>query len=158
MRGKSADGAFNRAVKFLRYRARSEAEIRAKLSQLKFSQPAIETALQRLVSLHLLNDDSFARNWALTRIEQRGYGPLRVARELQQKGIPKSLINQITAESFGGADANVTERARNLLEKRFRGRDLHDPKNLRRAAAFLERQGYPSSVIAELLGQRREES
>ncbi|MGH7843554.1 MAG: regulatory protein RecX [Candidatus Binatia bacterium] len=158
MRGPKADNAFNRAVKLLRYRDRSEAEIRAKLNQLKFSKSAIETALKRLASLHLLNDDSFARNWALTRVEQRGYGPLRVALELQQKGISKPLINEIIVAAFAGANAGVTARAKNLLERRFRGKDLHNPKNLRRAAALLERRGYPSSVIVELLGQPREES
>jgi regulatory protein len=152
MRRADADSAFNRAVKLLRSRARSESEIRARLNQLGFSQSAIAAAVKKLASLTLLNDNSFARDWALTRIEQHGYGPLRVARELKQKGISKDLIDQVTDETFGRGNAGVAARAKDLLQQRYQGKDLQDPVNLRRAAALLERRGYPAAVIEELLG------
>ncbi|MBI3060592.1 MAG: RecX family transcriptional regulator, partial [Deltaproteobacteria bacterium] len=43
--------------------------------------------------------------------------------------------------------------ARGLLERRFRGKDLGDRKVFNRAIAFLQRRGYRSSVIAEVLGE-----
>ena len=43
------------------------------------------------------------------------------------------------------------EQARSLLEKRFKNKQLGDPKMLRRAAGFLERRGYSSQVIFDLL-------
>jgi regulatory protein len=153
MRGSDKEKAYNQALKLLRYRARSTDEIRKKLNQAAFSRSSVEAALQKLTSLSLLNDESFARNWASTRIEQRGYGPLRAARELAEKGIPKCLVDQILQEAFSRSNTDITENAKTLLQKRFRSSDLTDPKNLRRAAAFLQRRGYPSSVIMEVLGQ-----
>ena len=74
---------------------------------------------------------------------------MRIERELRQKGIAKSLIREVVKETFGRQEGK--ERARALLEKRFRGKDLSDRKVLHRAVAFLQRRGYRSSVIAEVL-------
>ena len=141
--------ALKRALKFISYRSRSESEVRVKLTQLGFPQEIIEATLKRLRSLNLLNDEIFARDWSQVRAEGRGYGPLRIERELRQKGIAKSLINQVVLETF---DQEVgEERAKKLLAKRFRGQDLTDVKILRRAIAFLQRRCYRDSVIADLL-------
>ncbi|MCH8055333.1 MAG: regulatory protein RecX [Deltaproteobacteria bacterium] len=147
----SPEEALKRAFKFLSYRARSEVEIRLKLTQLGFSQKITETTLEKLRSLNLLNDETFARGWAREKGEVRGYGPLRVERELRQKGVAQSLIGRIVQETFGQQETK--ERAKKLLEKRFRGKDLSDRKTLHRAIAFLQRRGYRDSVIAELIGQ-----
>ncbi|HWP58686.1 MAG TPA: regulatory protein RecX [Candidatus Acidoferrales bacterium] len=138
-------------MRWLRQRARSEAEVRAKLTQLGFSQPAIDSALKKLTSLRLLDDESFARNWALSRIEGRGYGPLRVDRELRQKGIAPSVISQILEETFRGE--GETRRAKLLLEKKFGHQDLTRPKILRRAINFLQGRGYRDSAIAAIFLQ-----
>ena len=145
----SQEEALKSAVKFLSYRARSEAEVQTKLSQLGYSQEIIGATLQKLRGLNYLDDEVFARDWALGRAEGRGYGPLRIARELQQKGIAKSVISQVVKETFGQQEGK--ERARALLEKRFRGKDLGDRRVLHRAMSFLQRCGYRNSVIAEVL-------
>ena len=149
MTGASQDEALNRAIKFLSYRARSEAEVRTKLAQLGFSRGTLDGTLHKLRSLNLLNDGNFTRAWTVSLVEGRGYGPLRVERELRQKGIAKSLIAQILDETFNRQQGK--ERAKQLLEKRFRGRDLGNAKVFRRAVAFLQRRGYRDSVIAEVL-------
>jgi regulatory protein len=153
MRGGDKEKAYNQALKYLRYRARSADEIKEKLTQAGFSRSSVETALRKLTALSLLNDECFARNWAASRIEQRGYGPLRVARELAHKGISKSLVDRILQETFAQGHTDISENAKNLLHKRFRSSDLTEPKNRRRAAAFLQRRGYPNGVIMEVLGQ-----
>jgi len=149
--GGSQEEALKRAFKFLSYRPRSEAEVQAKLTQSGFSPQDVNAILEKLRSLNLLNDETFARGWARGRAEGRGYGPLRIERELRQKGIAKPLISQVVKETFGREEGK--EKARGLVEKRFRGKDLGDRKVLHRAVAFLQRRGYRSSVIAEVLKQ-----
>ncbi|MFQ5682778.1 MAG: regulatory protein RecX [Candidatus Binatia bacterium] len=151
MRPGPREEALKRAYKFLGYRARSEAEVRLKLTQLGFSQETVETTLEKLRSLNFLNDEAFARGWVLERVENRGYGPLRVEQELRRKGIANSLISRIMQEAFGQQE--VKKKARKLLEKRFKGKDLANMKMLRRAVWFLRRRGYRNSLIAELLHQ-----
>lgn len=149
MRGGTPEEALKRALKFLGYRARSEEEVRIKLTQLGFPENSVKATLERLRSLNLLNDEDFARGWALGRAEGRGYGPLRIQRELRQKGISKSLIGQTLQESF--SERELKRRARALLDKRFRDKDFNHRKVLYRAIAFLRRRGYHDSLIAELL-------
>jgi len=145
----SKEEALKRALKFLGYRSRSEAEIRTKLTHCGFTNKTTETTLEKLRSLNLVNDEAFARDWASGRVRSRGYGPLRVDMELRRKGIPRPLIGTILKETFREEESK--ERAKTLLEKRFRGKDLTDAKLLRRAVAFLQRSGYRDSVIAEVL-------
>jgi regulatory protein len=149
--GGSGEEAYKRALKFLGYRARSEAEVRTKLIQAGFSPKTVEPTLEKLRSLKLLDDEAFARSFAQARIEDRGYGPLRLEQELRLKGIGKTLVGRILDETIGRQGGK--DRAQALLEKRFRGRDLSDAKNLRRVISFLQRRGYRDSVIAEVLKQ-----
>ncbi len=143
--------ALKRALKFLGYRARTEEQVRIKLTQLGFPQTTVEATLERLRSLNLLNDESFARDWAMTRATNHGYGLQRIERELGQKGISQSLIGPILQETF--AEQGEKERAKALVQKRFAGKDLRDHRILRRAIAFLQRRGYRDSDIRGMLGQ-----
>lgn len=145
----SPEAALKRAFKFLSYRSRSEVEVRSKLAQWGFPQEVVEATLEKLHSLNFLNDEAFARGWAQGRSGDRGYGPLRVERELRQKGVANDLIRQVVEETYGREEGKET--ARKLLEKRFHDKDLSDPKILRRAIGFLKRRGYRDSVIAEVL-------
>lgn len=145
----SRQGALRAALKFLGHSPRSEAEVRAKLARLDFSKTAIDATLARLRSLGYVNDENFARDWSRSRAEGRGYGPLRVERELRAKGIEGSLVRRIIEETFCRGQGRET--ARKLLEKRFGGKDMGDEKVLRRAVAYLQRRGYRGSVIAEVL-------
>lgn len=145
------EAALKRAFKFLSYRSRSEAEVRIKLVQSGFSQDVVETTLERLRSLNFLNDEAFARGWAQGRAEGRDYGPLRIERELRQKGIEHDLIRRVVGETYGREEGK--EKARKLLEKRYRDKDLADPKIFRRAIGFLKRRGYRDSIISEVINR-----
>jgi regulatory protein len=149
--GGSGEEAFNRALKFLGFRARSEAEVRTKLIQAEFAPKIVDLTLEKLRGLKLLDDEAFARGFARARIEDRGYGPLRLEQELRRKGVGKALIGRILDENF--ARHGGKERARALVEKRFRGKDLTDAKSLRRAISFLQRRGYRDAIIGEILRQ-----
>ncbi|HEY1266218.1 MAG TPA: regulatory protein RecX [Candidatus Binatia bacterium] len=149
MRSADADEVYNRALRFLAYRPRSEAELRARLARAGFSPQEIEGVLAKLRGLKLLDDEAFARSFARDRIENRGYGPLRVERELRFKGVEKTVIAEVLKESFDRERDNA--RARAIVERRFRGQDLKDLKTARRAVAYLRRRGYRDAMIAEVL-------
>jgi regulatory protein len=104
---------------------------------------------EKLTSLHYLNDQTFARNWALGRAQGRGYGPKRIEQELRIKGVGQPLIREALRETFDEVDETL--QAKRLLTKHFKGSDFTEPKTLRRAAAFLQRRGYSSKVVFNLL-------
>ena len=111
--------------------------------------------LEKLRSLNYLNDEAFARDWAHSRAETRGYGPKRIEQELRTKGIGQALIREVMRETFNQVDESA--RAKSLLEKRFKSNQFDDLKMVRRAAGFLQRRGYSRKVIFDLLKQPRED-
>ena len=145
----SQEDALQRALRFVAHRARSEAEVTSYLVRRGYSQAVTEGTLEKLRSFNYLNDERFARDWARSRLENQGYGPKRIEHELETRGIAEALIRAAVRETFGhGVEA---EQARLILKNNFKGKTLEDPKILRRAATFLQRQGYSNSVISDLL-------
>jgi regulatory protein len=138
-----------RALRFLGYRPRSEAEVRNFLVQRGYSAAITEQALAKLRARHYLDDDTFAHNWARSRAESLGYGPKRIEQELRTKGIGQALIREVLGKTF--APGNEAAGAKLMLAKRFKNRQLDDQKTLRRAVGFLQRRGYSSKVIFDLL-------
>lgn len=136
------------ALRFLGYRPRSAAEVHNHLISRGYSPAAAAGTLEKLHSLSYLNDENFARNWAASKLS-KGYGPKKIEQELRSKGIREALIRDVLRETFDAGDE--AERARLLLKKRFSTQKLTDPKMLRRAAGFLQRRGYSSEVVFDLL-------
>jgi len=143
------DEALQLALRFLSYRSRSEAEVERRLARGGYTSAIIGTTLERLRSLHYIDDETFARNWALGRIQNRGDGPKRIELELQAKGVNQAVAREVIRETFRQVDE--TENARKLLRKRYHGTDLSDPKAIQRAASFLQNRGYNGKTISELL-------
>ena len=136
-------------LRYLGYRSRSEAEVRRYLSRRGCPASVADPAIEKLRSLNYLNDENFARNWALGRAQGQSYGPKRIEQELRSKGVGQSLIRRAVRETFDEVDE--TKQARRLLDRHFKGSDLREPRTLRRAAAFLMRRGYGSKVVFNLL-------
>jgi regulatory protein len=134
----------------LRYRSRSQAEVRTKLSASGYADSVTEQTIRKLRELNYLNDDAFAESWAQYRVKNKGYGPRRIEQELRAKGIEPSLTREAIHALF--ERGSEKEYAAKLLQRKFRKEQLSDPKTLRRAIAFLQRRGYSSAVIFELLG------
>jgi regulatory protein len=137
------------ALRFLGYRARSTAEVHEHLISRGYSAAAAGAALEKLHSLSYLNDESFAHDWAAARFVSRGYGPKKIEQELRSKGISDAVIRDVLRETCG--PHSEAERARRLLERKFDGENVADPKVARRAAGFLQRRGYTPQVIGALL-------
>ncbi len=146
----SHDDALQQALRFLGYRSRSEAEIRDHLSRRNYSPAVVDRALARLRSLNYASDEKFARGWALSAVQNRGLGPLRIEHELKAKGIGNALRRAVIEDIF--SPGRESETAQLLLQKRFKGKNLGESKSLKQAAAFLQRRGYSGAVISQLLG------
>jgi regulatory protein len=143
------DAALKCALRYLAPRARSSAEVKNYLVQRGGTNIVIEATMGKLRALNYIDDEAFARDWALLRAQSRGCGPKKIAQDLETRGIDPSLIRAAVREAFEQEDE--LERAREILGKQFRSEDLREPRALRRAVAFLERRGYSDKVISALL-------
>lgn len=145
----SADAAFARALRYLGYRARSVAEVKNYLRQRGGTDAVIDATIEKLRGFNFINDETFARNWALSRAQSQGYGPRRIEQELKTKGVVDSVIRAVVKELFDQEDEE--KRARKILKKKFSSENFQEPRVLRRAVAFLQRRGYSGKVIFTLL-------
>ena len=80
------------AIRFISYRPRSVAEVKRNLFGKGYHENVIAEIIDRLHSLELLDDESFARYWVDQRETFKPRGHFALRRELQQKGISQDII------------------------------------------------------------------
>ncbi len=82
-----------RALRYLKGRAHSIFEMRAKLSAKKYSVREIDATISDLTSMDLLNDRAFTASFIAARLA-RSFGFIRIIAELERKGIAPDVIKE----------------------------------------------------------------
>ncbi len=140
--------AYQRALRYLSYRARSETEIRRYLQKHNTAPHHIEAVLTRLRDLGLVNDAQFAAAWVENRSTFRPRGRRALRAELRQKGLSEDAIAQALE------DLDEAQLAYQAAQKRLRRyRDLPWPTFRQRLGAYLARRGFPYDVITATLAR-----
>lgn len=136
-----ADKAYERALRFLTYRPRSEAEVIKYLASKGVMPPVQQEILARLRRLGLVDDEAFARFWVESREQGRPSGRLALRSELRLKGVSDSVIESAleAVDQEEGAYRAAQKQAR-------RYPDLNDRESQQKLGAFLMRRGFPYSV------------
>lgn len=147
--------AMSRALHYLGYRARSEAEVAGRLRRYGYGEETVEAVIGRLGELGYLDDREFARLKA--REKARRYGPRRVAVELRRSGVDP----EIARETLDGEFARTDERAAafSAAARRYNMRGVDDAEaeaEARRVYGFLMRRGYSAEVCAEVAREYRD--
>ena len=138
--------AFQQAMLFLSYRARSEAEIRKNLRKHEIPEPVIEQTLERLRQDGLANDNQFASAWVENRNAFRPRSRRMMAMELKQKGLGEEAIR--AAVETVDDDAAAYEAAQKKVP-RFKSLEWNDFR--RKLSEFLARRGFSYSVISPVV-------
>jgi regulatory protein len=148
-RGEAVDPAAlrSRALSLLARREHSRVELRRKLARLGGDTGALEAVLDALVVERLQSDERFAEAYVTAR-SGRGFGPVRIGLELEERGIPCEL-----REASCEPRAQVwVRRARRAREKRFGEALPGDFRERARQARFLSTRGYTADQVAAALG------
>jgi regulatory protein len=148
-----AEALFEYAVKYLALQACSSEALRSKL-RLKAAGPAdIDATIARLKDIGYLNDERFAESYAANRVENDGFGRLRVLSDLRAKRVPSRLADKAVEQAFQEKseaemiDAFIERRLPSLAAKR----QIEDEKELARAYRRLRRAGFSSGGILTAL-------
>ena len=142
----SRERAFQQAMLFLSYRARSESEIRKNLRKHEIPEEVIEQTLERLRQDGLANDDQFAQAWVENRNTFRPRSRRMMAMELKQKGLADEAIQSAVQNVDDEASAYEAAQKR---AARFKGLEWNDFR--KKLSEFLARRGYSYSVIAPVV-------
>ena len=140
---------YNRALKFLSYRPRSEKEIRDKLKRKKASEEIINKIILRLKENNFLNDEEFVKWWIEQRTNFKPRSLKLIKMELGQKGIDKELIDETIDELPSAIDD--LESAKKLIEKRLsRYKNLSRDEKFQKIARYLVSKGFSYDIIKEI--------
>jgi len=144
----SKERAYQQAMLFLSYRARSEKEIRQNLLKHEYSEDVVEGTLQRLRESGLANDNEFARAWVENRSTFRPRSRRALTMELRQKGLDVETVNAAVSEVDESALAYETARKR---APRLKGLEWSEFR--KKLSEYLARRGFPYSVITSTVTQ-----
>jgi regulatory protein len=144
--GKNAKAA---ALRFLKIRPRSIAELKEKLEVKGFSSTEIEKTVLDLLASGLLDDRAFTKSWINYRLA-RPFGFRRIVQELKAKGIDQEIIEQAIAEIQGSY--NPQEVAQQLAQRRWQRLPAIDSeKKKKRVLDFLLRRGFEAEVVMKTI-------
>lgn len=143
--------AFNSAMNSLDYRDHSVRELKTKLLR-KFDEDSVNSAIDRLIELGLLNDERFAENFARQLFEHKKYGRNRIKSELFQRGIASDIINNVLDELFESEETDNVERIVDIINRKYYNKMI-DENSRKKVFAALMRLGYGYSDIRLAMGE-----
>jgi regulatory protein len=144
------EAAFRTGLRMLELRSYARADLGRRLQRKGHPRAAVDVALQRLLTMGLLNDEAYARNYVQTRAA-RGRGPSRLVRDLLAMGVQRSVIDRaVAAEWPEGSDRTSMPQA--LVSKRAAQLGTM-PKQTkrRRLLAYLARRGFSGRDVSALV-------
>lgn len=143
--------AHRKALDLLARRDHARGELRLKLIQKGFPSTLAEAVIQQLESKGLINASRFAENYTHYR-RQKGYGPRRIALELETKGVPEAVI----AEHVKITDNAWLIDIRTVWKKHFKSRLPADKMQRAKQMRFLLNRGFTQQQINTLFKHSEE--
>jgi regulatory protein len=130
-------------------REHSRRELYNKLLDKGCPETLATEVVQRLEDESLVSDERFMESLIRVR-RNRGYGPVRIRRELQEKGVAPEAIE-------GGLDPagrEWLEDIRRVQRKKFGARPPESFAERARQARFLQYRGFTNDQIQQILNPR----
>ena len=145
----SRSSAFDRAVKLLAMRSRTEAELDRAMQRAKIPEEERKSALARLRELGYMDDREVARVRAKNALA-RGEGPRLTARRLSAQGVAAADARAAIEEARGEADDDQLASA--ALRKKLKGRAPRDARERQKLLRALIAKGHRPGAAAKALG------
>jgi regulatory protein len=144
---------FEYAVKCLGTRAYSTGDLKSKLLMRAANPPDADAVIDRLNGIGYLNDRRFAESYAAARVENEGFGRMRVLTDLRARRVSGDLAEKAVQQALGGrSEAELIDA---FIERRMHsvaaGGPIEDEKKLASAYRKLRRAGFTSGPILAAL-------
>ena len=136
------------ALRMLARREHSEAELVRKLVRKQVSLDAARRTVVALSNENLVSDERFAEAFVRVRI-RRGFGPARIAADLNERGVDSELIDRWVDRD----DAKWRKRCADAAQRKYRCASIENYKDWARRARFLQGRGFTSEQIVKALGR-----
>ncbi|MGH1469991.1 MAG: regulatory protein RecX [Cellvibrionaceae bacterium] len=130
------------AMSYLAAREHSQKELIQKLNRRFDDQLLVEQAVQQLSDEALQCDDRFTEAFTAMR-KRKGQGPIRIAFELQQKGVSPDLVESYV---YDIAEVEWIEHAKNVCLKKYGELSKTHSQKIKQMR-FLQYRGFSSDTI-----------
>jgi len=135
----------------LKYRLRSEREIRNKLKLKKFSEDIIDDTVTYFAQLGLIDDRQFATRWIASRLN-KPFGARRIQHELIDKGIERNIVeDEIKHAQESCCEEDIVF---DLARQRRMKLEGVDPQKIKqRLFGYLSRRGFSPEAIYKAINR-----
>lgn len=154
MQGKKSyqvEEALERLKKYCVYQDRCHQEVAMQLRRLGMHEDARAHIISELIRHEFLNEERFSRSFSRGKFSQKGWGRLRIVRELRARDISEFNIrlglSEIDEETYLEQFGRQAERALAATE------GLAEPERRRKLWNYLEYRGWESELISGLIEQ-----
>jgi len=140
------------ALQWLARREHSRRELLTKLAGKGCDTVLATAVVQQLEVERLVSDDRFMES-LITARRRRGYGPLKIQKELQEKGVAPEVIDlgrMVSGEEW-------LEDIRRVQRKKFGGKIPKSHPERARQARFLQYRGFTYDQIRQLFDPRAQD-
>jgi regulatory protein len=132
-------------IRLLTRREHSQRELLNKLSAKGFDPSDLQTVIDVLAEQGWQSNPRFAESYARYRIK-KGYGPIKIAFELQQRGIEDTHVDPVALDLADSWDDIIDSV---YLKKFTDDKDLVNKEWLKRTR-FLQQRGFNHEMISQL--------
>lgn len=139
----SYETALQKALKFIAYHPRTEAEVRTKLTKLEFKEDLVDGVIRDLKSKNYINDSDFAQEWIISRSQSKPRSFKYFTYELKRKGVSEEFINKALKKAPDESDMAL--QLGNKYLKRYANLEEDDFK--KKMYGVLARRAFPYEII-----------
>ena len=137
------------AFLLLKFRLRSENELKSRLRQKGFSEELSQETVNFLKDKEFIDDRVFARDWVATRLK-RPFGLRRIKQELICKGLEKEIIENSLSQVK--EHYNESQIVNQLAQLRFSKLKCREPLKAKvRVYAYLIRRGFSFDIVNDIV-------
>ncbi|MCR4300056.1 MAG: recombination regulator RecX [Sulfuricaulis sp.] len=136
-------------MQWLARREHSRRELQEKLLKKGCGAALTAEVISKLENEQLVSDDRFMESLIRAR-RSRGFGPLRIQKELQEKGVAPDAI----ADWLDASRQEWFDDIRRVQRKKFGGKTPKSYAERARQARFLQYRGFTYDQIQQLLNPR----
>ena len=142
------DRAYGRALRYLRARLRSRAEIEQRLRRYGYDGGVTGSVIELLEARGYVNDREFAGAWVRDRVRLKPKGRRGLRAELAAKGVAREDVEAALAENVADAEEELARRA---LAPRLAAMKTKGEEKTRRAVlSFLARRGFDAGLARRI--------
>lgn len=138
-----------KAEHFCAYQERSQQEVRTKLYSFELPYADVEELISELIQANFLNEERFARTYALGKFRIKNWGKHKIKQGLKLKQVPEKMINKVLKQLD---DQDYSNTLIKLLNKK--ATLLQEPDTFKRNYKLMQYalgKGYERGLISDVL-------